>query len=293
MLRCHFQNFLPHDLSGLKNSVSCHYGTAACESTCTPIELVGITSDNIDLVHRDTKLLGDNLCETGEMTLSLGANSRDNRDTSAAHHLYLRSFVRPDACAFHVCDDADSNVFTFGTQFRLELVDKLVVTNLFESIIQQRLVIPAVVYKRNKILVNDLVIVRKFIGRDEIPPPDFSAVNIQFFSCQVEHPLDDKDPMLPPRTSIRRNDGFIGEDCSKRTVIVLNVVQTEHIGLCIDRDSQAIRIVSASVMEKDIVDTEDVTILVERGLRIVDLAALMCSGDKILGAIFDPFDRAI
>ena len=46
-------------------------------------------------------------------------------------------------------------------------------------------------------------------------------------------------------------------------------------------------------MEKDVVHTEDVTIFIERGLCIVDLSAFMCSGDKILSAVLDPFDWAI
>ncbi len=159
--------------------------------------------------------------------------------------------------------------------------------------IQQRLVIAAVVYQRSKILVDDLVVVRKLIRWNEISSPDFSAINIQFFSCQVEHPLDDEDSMLTSRAAIWRDDGFIGEDHCKRTVIVLDVVQSEHVGLCIECNRQAIRCICTCVVEKDIVHTEDVTIFVERGLRIMDLSALMCGGDKILGAVLDPFDRAI
>src|ERR1041384_124578 len=43
-------------------------------------------------------------------------------------------------------------------------------------------------------------------------------------------------------------------------------------------------------MQKDIMHAENVTILVERDFRIVDLSTLMCSGDKIFSAVFDPFD---
>ena len=40
-------------------------------------------------------------------------------------------------------------------------------------------------------------------------------------------------------------------------------------------------------MQKDIMHTENVTILVEGNFCIVDLSAFMGGGDKILGAVFD------
>jgi len=57
----------------------------------------------------------NDLRETREVTLTLRAHSGNNRYTTAAHHLHLCSFIRSDACAFHVCNDTNTNVPAFGT----------------------------------------------------------------------------------------------------------------------------------------------------------------------------------
>ena len=76
---------------------------------------------NIDPVHSHAKLLGYNLCKTGEMSLSLRADACNHRDTATTDHLHLCPFIRADACSFHISDDANTNVFAFTAQLWLGL----------------------------------------------------------------------------------------------------------------------------------------------------------------------------
>src|SRR5262245_56200460 len=46
-------------------------------------------------------------------------------------------------------------------------------------------------------------------------------------------------------------------------------------------------------MKKDIIHAKNVTLFVERNFCVVDLSALVRGGDKIFGAVFDPFDGSI
>src|ERR1041385_7429176 len=96
--------------------------------------------------------------------------------------------------------------------------------------------------------------------------------------------------MLSPRATIWCDDGFIGEDRRKFAVVILDIVQSEHVGLRVECDSQSIRGIRACVMQKDIMHAENATFLIERDFCIMDLSALMGSGDKVFSAVFDPFN---
>src|SRR5215217_396509 len=114
MLRGELEYFLSYNFGGFINGVPCHNGAAAGKRPGAPVELVGIAGHHIDPVHTHAQLLGDNLCKTREMTLSLCTHARDNRDAPAAHHLYFRAFIRTDACAFHIRDQSNAYIFSFG-----------------------------------------------------------------------------------------------------------------------------------------------------------------------------------
>jgi hypothetical protein len=102
------------------------------------------------------------------------------------------------------------------------------------------------------------------VRRDEVAPADFGAVDLQFFRGNIQQAFDDKHAMLPSRAAIGRDDGLVGEDRRELAVIVFDVVQSEHIGLRVERHGQAIRSIRARVMQKDIMHAENATILVER-----------------------------
>ncbi len=285
--------FCAHNLRGFVDGVTSYDCAAAGERARAPIELVGVARDDIDLIDIHAELFGDDLRETREVTLSLRANSRHDRDASTAHHLHLRAFIRTNARAFHIRDDTNANVFAFGAQLRLDLVDELVIVHSFERFIQQRLVVAAVIHQRGKVLIDDLVVVRELIWLNKIASADFGAVDLQFFRGKIKHPLDDKDAMLASCAAIRRDNGLVGEDRRELAVIIFDVIGSEQRALTVERHGQAIRRIRARVMQKDIMHTEDATVLVERDLRIMDLSALVRGGDEIFSTVFDPFDGAV
>src|SRR5215216_2792401 len=97
------------------------------------------------------------------------------------------------------------------------------IANSFKSMVEQRFVVAAVVDQWGKILVNDFIVVWKFIRWDEVAPADFGPVNIQFFRGNIQQALDDEHTMLPPRAAIGCDDSFVGEDRGELAIIVLDV----------------------------------------------------------------------
>ena len=75
---------------------------------------------------------------------------------------------------------------------------KRAVADHAERLVEDRLVIAAVVGERRKILIDDLVVVGKCVGRNEIAPADFGAVDLELVRRDVEQPLDDENAMLRP-----------------------------------------------------------------------------------------------
>jgi hypothetical protein len=90
--------------------------------------------------------------------------------------------------------------------------------------VEGRLVIPAVVAERRRILEQNPVIVRERVGRKEIPPPDLDRVEPQLPGGKVQQPLHDEHPMLPSRAPHRRDDGTVGEDGAELALVVGNLV---------------------------------------------------------------------
>ena len=79
-----FENFLAHNFRGFIDRIARNDRAAAGERPRAPIELVGVACDDIDLVYIHANLLRDDLRETREVTLSLRANARDDRDARRA-----------------------------------------------------------------------------------------------------------------------------------------------------------------------------------------------------------------
>src|SRR5262249_3965669 len=147
-----------------------------------------------------------------EVTLSLRTYARDDRDAPTAHHLHLRAFIRTNARALHIRDDADANVFAFGSEFWLNFIDKFVIINSFERVVEQRFIVAAVIHQRRKILIDDVVVIRELIRRDEIASADFGAVDVQLLRSNIQRPLDNEHTMLTSRAPIWCDDGLIRED---------------------------------------------------------------------------------
>ena len=227
------------------------------------------------------------------MTLALRAHTRDHRDTPAAHHLHLCAFVGSDARSLDICHNSDANMLPFGSQFWLDLLDELVIADSLERVVEQRLVVAAVVYERDKILVDDFIVVGKFIRRDKVTPADLSAVDTKLFCGEVQHALDNEHAMLPSRPAIRSDDRLVGKHRGELAVVVLDIVQSKHVGLRVEWHGQTVRGIGACVMQEDIVDAQDSTVSVECDFGIVELSTLVGGGDEILGAILDPLDGPV
>src|SRR5688500_18163250 len=113
MFRGKIENLLAYNFRGFIDRISRVDCAATRKRPRAPIELVGVTRDDIDLIHAHAKLLGDDLREAREVTLSLRAHACDNRDASAAHHLYLGAFIWADASAFHIGNNTYTHMFAF------------------------------------------------------------------------------------------------------------------------------------------------------------------------------------
>ena len=227
------------------------------------------------------------------MPLPLRADAGRHAHLAVRLHLDLGAFVRTDAGAFDVTGDADADVAALRAQPRLLLGEEAPVADHLERLVEDRLVIAAVVGERRKVLIDDLVVVGERIGRDEIAPADFGAVDAKFVRGDVEQPLDDEHAVLAAGAAIRRDDRLVGEDRREGAVVVRHHIGPEQRALAVDRHRQPIRIVGAGVVQEHVLDAEDAAVARKRDLGVVGLAALLGRGEKMLEPVFDPFDRAI
>jgi hypothetical protein len=66
--------------------------------------------------------------------------------------------------------------------------------------------------ERREVLIDELVLIRKRILRNEIAAADFGPIDIERLRGKVEQPLDHKHAMLAAGTAIGRDDRQVGED---------------------------------------------------------------------------------
>ena len=184
-------------------------------------------------------------------------------------------------------------MFALRAQPGLSLVHELAISDLLERQVQQGFVVPAVVDDRGEILIDDFVVVWEGVGRDEVAPANFGAVDLEFPGSQVQHAFDHEHAVLSSRAAIGCHDGLVGEDRRELAVVIADVVQPQHVGLRVERHGQAIRSIRAGVVQEDVVHAEDVAVPVEGDLGVMDLTAFVRGGHEILGTVFDPFDRLI
>ena len=159
--------------------------------------------------------------------------------------------------------------------------------------VEHRLVIAAVVFQHLKILIDDFIVVRERIGRNQISPPDFGRINVQLMCSEVEQPLHHEYAVLASGTAIRCHRRQIGEDLRKRAVIGGHDIGTEQGTLAVDRHRQPIGIEGAAIVQEHVLDAEDAAVAAERHFCIVNLTALVGGGKKMFMPILDPFDRAV
>ena len=205
----------------------------------------------------------------------------------------LRAFVGTDAGALDVTGDADADMPALRPKARLLFSKKILIADHLQRLVEDRLVIAAVVRERREVLIDDLVVVGKGIRRNEIAPADFGAVDLEFVRGDVEQPFDDEHAVLPPGAAIRRDDRFIGEDRGKGAVVVWDDVGAQQRALRIDRHRQSVGIVGAGIVEEHVLDAEDAAVGSERNFGIVRLPALLGRGEEVFEPVLDPFDRTI
>ena len=145
-------------------------------TTCTSLD-----------VHAE--LIGDDLREHGEVPLALRADAGRDAHLAARLDRDARAFVRADAGALDVADDADADVPALGAQPRLLVAHELLVADHLGRLLERRQVVAAVVDERRGVLEHDLVVVRETVGREQVAPADLDAVDPQLARREVEQPL--------------------------------------------------------------------------------------------------------
>src|SRR5215469_2816598 len=170
------QDFGAHVFRCGMRSVASHYCASASEGADAPMELVGVPGHHVDVRDRDADLVGDDLGEAGKMALTLGADAGCEHHPAATLDLDTGALIGTDAGAFDIEHHADAHPPSRGPQLRLHLGDEILVADRVECLVENWSVIAAVVMQRREILVNDLIVVRKRVGCDEIALANLRAI---------------------------------------------------------------------------------------------------------------------
>ncbi len=96
------ENLRPHILGRLVDRVAGHHRAPAGESPGAPMELIRVSSHDLNVGHVHSKLLGDDLGEASEMALPLGPYSGRHRNLPAGLHLNPGALIGPNPGAFDV-----------------------------------------------------------------------------------------------------------------------------------------------------------------------------------------------
>ena len=257
------------------------------------MELVGVARHQADGRWIDAQLFGHHLHERGEMPLSLGAHAGGHIDLARAFHLHPGALVRPDACAFHISDHADAHMTALGPVFGLLFLDEFLILDELQGLVQHRLVVAAVIAQRCKILIDDLVVVGEFVGRDEVDAADFRDAHPQLLCGNVQQAFHHENAVLATGAAVGRHDHLVGERDLHVGVVVGDVVAAQQGALAVDGHGQTVRIISTRIVDEFILDAQDFTVLAQCDFRPMDLIPLLGGGHEILAAILDPFDGPI
>ena len=96
----------------------------------------------------DADLVGGDLGEHGEMALALGADAGRDADLAVGLDLDLGAFIGTDAGALDIAGDADADMAALRAQPRLLLLEEVLVADHLQRLVEDRLVIAAVVGER-------------------------------------------------------------------------------------------------------------------------------------------------
>ena len=139
------QDFLPDDFGRLVDGVAGNHRAAARKGAGAPVELIGIAGDDVDVANRHAKLVGGDLGEHGKMPLPLRADPGRDADFAVVLHLNFGALVGANASALDVTDNADADVASLRAQSRLLLGEEVTVANHLQRLVEDRLVIAAVI----------------------------------------------------------------------------------------------------------------------------------------------------
>ena len=96
-------------------------------------------------------------------------------------------------------------MFAFTARFGLRVLEAGIADG-FERHVEDRFVIAAVVRERREVLIDDLVVVRECVWRNEIAPADFGGIDANLMRRDIEQSFNDKDAVLAAGAAIGRYD---------------------------------------------------------------------------------------
>ena len=262
------------------------------EGAGAPVELGGVARDKPHVGDIDAELVGDDLRKGGEVALALRADARGDAHAAAGFDRHLGPLIGADAGAFDIGDDADADVAACRAQARLFLLEELVITDQLHGLVERREVVAAVIGKRRKVLVDDLVAVGELVGRDQVALADLDAVDAELAGGEVEQAFHHEDAVLAAGAAVGRNDRLVGKDRLELAVVVGHVILAEQRALAVERHSQAVGGVGAGIMHEDVVHAQDFAVARQGNLGLMHLAALLRGGEEVLLAVLDPLDGA-
>src|SRR5574341_479591 len=254
------------------------------------MELSRIAGDNANVTDGHAELFRNDLREGSEVALSLRAVAGADIHLTARLDLHAGAFVRTDAGGLDKRNDRDTDMLALGAQAQLFLLYESLVINHLERFLKNGFVISAIKNQLGERLVNDHVVIRERLRRDEILPADFKRVNAQFPGGDIQHSLDNKDSLLSPCASHGSDNGFVRKNGRAIRREILDHVPPHQVTLRIKRDGQAIGIERARIVQEIILQAQDASVFGKCRLDIVQLLTFRGGGVEILAPVFDPFD---
>src|SRR4029079_9120783 len=138
-----------------------------------------------------------------------------------------------------IADEADAEMSTRGACLPLLLAQEPLIADRVERLVQGWDIVAAVVGERREVLIDDLVVVREGIRRDEVAPADFGSIKADLACSDVEQPLHYEHAVLAACTTNRRDQSAIGEHRAEAAFVSGDVVAAEERALAVERDRQA------------------------------------------------------
>ncbi len=169
---------LPAHLFGrLEHRVATDHCRTACKRPDAVTHATGVARGDLHLVHRDTKLVRNDLGEHGLVTLALRRESQGDRDRAVREDLHGCALVGADSRALDVVADADAHQPALLDGLAL-LGSGLVVTECLEEHVEPSFVLARVVDGRSPVLEGHADVVGKFVGADEVAPAHLGGVDL-------------------------------------------------------------------------------------------------------------------